>query len=360
VWALVLAPPAATPAKLQGGTGIGNAVRILYGAVGLDRYKDYVLDWPDTGVKYPRVFTTPEWQAKPAQGELPPSSAVKGRDLQASINFIASSIGMPHHHALADYGEPVGSAEAALADQNLPAEQRRRLRGRLALLSYLLTDPDMSSAGNGSHHGNPNMGVSRLSDRSNLVALIPDHPMHKAWAEYLGAFLAYKQGTFMAPEGAWIEYGASYHMHGYGKIHRGLMGALADKVPDADRIWQYNRQDFDYYLNLLTPVDPRYGSRIIPGMANAPCGQPPHFIQAMGNFADRDPEFAANLRWAWEQSGRMVGTGADAITIPAMIRPSIAAKEPKLTSRLYPGFGVIFRAHQGPDETCLYPRSGYH
>jgi hypothetical protein len=366
VWALVLTPPAMNSKTLQGSDkgngepGTGNAVRIYYGVVGLDRYKDYILDWPDTKVQYPRVFTTPEWQKKAAQGDLPPIPAGHGRSLQQSIDLIVSSISIHHHHTLGDFGGPVGNAEAALADSNLPGEERAALRRRLALLSYLLTEPDVTSAGNGSHHGNPNMGVSRLSDRSNLAALIPDHPMHKTWAEYMGSFLAYKQGTFMAPEGAWIEYGASYHMHGYGKIHRGLMGALADQVDAADRIWNYNRQDFDYYMNLLSPVDPRYGSRIIPGAANSPCGNPPHYIQAMGNFADRDPEFAANMRWAWNESGRNIGNGADAVTIPAMIRPSIAAKAPKLTSRLYPGFGVIFRAHQGEDETALYLRSGYH
>ncbi len=359
-WALVLTPPAMTSDQLQGGAGVGNAVRIYYGVVGLDRYKDFILDWTDGKVAYPRVFTTPAWQAKPAQGELPVIPPGSGRDLQASINLIISSISIHHHHTLGDFGGPVGAAEAALADPNLSAEERVALRRRLALLCYLLTEPDVTSAGNGSHHGNPNMGVSRLSDRSNLAALIPDHPMHTIWAEYMGGFLAYKQSTFMAPEGSWIEYGASYHMHGYGKIERGLMGVLADKTPAAERAWGYNRADFDYFLNLLSPVDPRYGSRTIPGTANSPVGQSPHYLQAMGTVADRDPEFAANLRWAWESNGRMIGTGGDSITIPAMIRPAIAAKEPTLNSRLYPGFGVIFRAHQGPDETCLYLRSGYH
>lgn len=360
IWALVLAPPAMTAQSLQGGAGTGNVVRIYYGVVGLDRYKDFVLDWADSGVKYPRVFTTPEWLAKPPQGDLPAIAPGAGRSLQQSIEHIIGSISIHHHHTLGDFGGPVAAAEAALADSKLPPEERRLLRGRLALLCYLLTDPDVTSAGNGSHHGNPNMGVARLSDRSNLAALVPDHPMHKTWADSMGDFLAYKQGTFMAPEGAWIEYGASYQMHGYGKISRGLMGALADKVPAADRIYGYNRVDFDYFLNLLSPVDSRYGSRTIPGTANSPCGQSPHFLQAMGNFADRDPEFAANLRWAWDSNGQMIATGGDAITIPAMIRPSIAPREAKLATRLYPGYGIVFRAHQGPDETCLFLRSGHH
>jgi hypothetical protein len=393
VWGLVLAHPTlvVAPDKGLGSTCLGYSVRNLYGTVGLDRYKDFVTEWPAGDVTYPRVFITPgelekylaAVKADPdfplatydnaknpiglknyflftrdpavAQAEIP--DVIRGLD--AAIRYHAVALSVPHHHAMGMWSIPLAHAESVLSWPDLPGEVRAAIRGRLALLCYLLTDPDVTSAGDGSHHGNPNMGVARLSDRSNLAALIPDHPMHRAWAEYMGDFLAYKQGTFMAPEGAWIEYGVSYHMHGYGKISRGLMGALADEVSAADRIRAYNRQDFDYYLNLLTPVDPRFGIRLIPGMANAPTGCPVQFLGAMGNFADRDPEFAANLRWGWEQAGRMIG-GAYDLGVSAMARPQIPAREPRLTSRVYPGFGVVFRAHQGPDETYLALRSGYH
>ncbi len=402
VWGLVLAHPAiaVTPPKGHGSTCLGYSVRNLYGTVGLDRFKDFVLDWPfdsaqgkpDANVAYPRVFITPDGVRKyrealqadpnfslatydnvknpvgpryfylltgdPAVAQQEVAGVIKGLDSAILLHTAALSVG--HHHALGMWGLPLAHAESVLAWPDLPAEARSAIRSRLALMCYLLTDPDVTSAGNGSHHGNPNMGIARLSDRSNVAALIPDHPMHRAWAEYMGDFLAYKQGTLMAPEGAWSEYGVSYHAHGYGKIARGLMGALADKVAASDLIRTYNRQDFDYFLNLLTPVDARFGNRLIPGMANSPCGAPMQLLQAMGNFADHDPEFAANLRWGWEEGGRMIGTGADGITVAAMARPEIPAREAKLTSRVYPGFGVIFRAHQGPDETCLYLRSGYN
>ena len=392
VWGLVLAHPAllVSPDKSIGSRCLGYSVRNLYGTVGLDRYKDFVLDWPDPGVKYPRVFLTPAAvekyraaiKADPdfvfathedqkdtlgvrksyllsgdpavAQRELP--DVIK--QLDHAIAFHATALSVPHHHAIGMWGG-LDHVESVLSWPDLPAGDRAAIRSRLALLCYLLTEPDVTSAGDGSHHGNPNMGVARLMDRSNLAALIPDHPMHRAWAEYMGDFMAYKQGTFMAPEGAWIEYGVSYHMHGYAKIIRGLMGVLADQVAAADRIYAYHRQDFDYYLNLLTPMDPRFGSRFIPGSANAPTGCPVQFLGAMGNFAGRDPAFAAHLRWGWEQSGRMIGGAYDLMTT-AMARPDLPAQEPKLTSRAYPGFGVIFRAHQGADETCLYLRSGYH
>ena len=388
VWALVLAMPALevegySQPGVAGIKGVGYSVRNLYGTVGLDRYKDFVLDWPEGKVTYPRVFITPDGVRKyraavQADPDFPLLSMIQKyywftgspetakqeipdvhHHLQANINYIITSLSIHHHHTLAAYGEPIGHAESVLSWPDLPAGDRAQIRARLALLSYLLTEPDVTSAGDGSHHGNPNMGIARLSDRSNIIALIPDHPMHKTWSDYVGMFTAYKTGSFMAPEGGWFEYGASYHMHGYGKLLRGLMGVLSDQSPAADQMWAYNRADFDYYLNLLSPVDSRYGARTIPGTANAPVGSPPHYVQAMGSVADRDQAFAANLRWAWDVSGRMIGTGGDAITVPAMVRPELAAKEPKLTSRIYPGYGVIFRAHPGADETCLYLRSGY-
>ena len=386
VWALVLAQP--TLKVIGYGnpqiSGVGYSVRDLYGVVGLDRYKDYVLAWPDSKPTYPRVLITPEGAQKyrdaltadPAFPLLPlvqkyywftgdPETAKKEipdvhKRLQLNIEYIMTSLSIHHHHTIDAYGEPIGHTESVLAWPDLPATDRELIRARLALLSYLLVEPDVTSAGDGSHHGNPNMGVSRLMDRSNLVALIPDHSMFKSWRDYMSRFMSYKAGTFMAPEGGWFEYGG-YHMHGYSKLLRGMMGVVSTDAPENDLIWKYNRADFDYYLNLLSPVDPRYGTRAIPGTANSATVKPPYLMQAMGSVADRDPVFAANLRWGWDASGQMLRIipGGDIITLPAMGRPWIAPQDPKLTSRIFPGYGVIFRAHEGDDETALYLRSGY-
>lgn len=385
IWALVLAQPTMRVDGYGKGKtlGVGYAVRDLYGNVGLDRYKDYILEWPDTDLKYPRVFITPS-QAEtyrkavagnsrfPLQPMLQkyywftqdPAVAAQEADsvvrrLQGNIDYIIKALSIHHHQTLGAYGEPLGHADSVLSWPGLPAATRQRIRGQLALLAYLLVEPDVTSAGNSSHHGNPNMGISRLMDRSNVMALIPDHPMHAKWRDYMGLFMEYKTGSFMAPGGAWFEYGASYHMHGYSKIMRGLAGTFSSAAPQRERLWHYHRLDFDYFMNLLTPLDPRYGCRVIPGLANASSGAGPHFLESMGLVAEDDPAFAAHLRWAWNESGRFVATGADAITLPALVRPSLAAEPPRLKSRSYPGFGVIFRAHQGPDETCLYLRSGY-
>jgi hypothetical protein len=108
-------------------------------------------------------------------------------------------------------------------------------------------------------------------------------------------------------------------------------------------------------MNLLTPYDSRWRARMVPGMANSPPCHSGHFMEAAGVMAEKFPELAANLRWAWLANG----TGINDIN-PALERPWIQPREPALKSEIYPGVGVIFRAHQGPDETCLFLRSGYN
>ena len=90
MWALVLAHPAlivTTPNGL-GSVCPGYSVRNLYGTVGLDRYKDFVLDWPDTGVTYPRVFLTPEGVAKYREAvKADPDFPLASKEAPSDINL---------------------------------------------------------------------------------------------------------------------------------------------------------------------------------------------------------------------------------------------------------------------------------
>lgn len=382
-WGLLLARPAIN-VWAAAGQGAGYSACNLYGTVGLDRYKDYILSWKDSGVVYPRLFMSPEdvqpcreaIAADPQSPLLPllktyywftgdTNTAARElvdtkRGLAQNISYIMTSLAIAHHQTGGAHGTVMAHAESLLSWPGLSPEDRAWFRGMLALHAYLMIEPDVMSQGNGAHHGPPNMGLARQMDMPTPMALVPDHPMHDAWLDYMGRFTAYKAGSLMAPEGAWNEYGVSYHMHGYGKLMRGLMGLFREKSPLADALWAYNRTDLEYYLNLLTPVDPRFGSRVLPGTANSPPGCPPHYYLATGTVAARDRDFAANLLWGWNASGRYVQGGGDSVSIPAMGRPWVGAKEPVLRSRVFPGFGVVFRAHQGPDETYMVLRSGYH
>ena len=373
-WALVLGKP---PLEVKAGfnnmtVGPCYQARLLYGAVGLDRYKDYITDWQQENVAYPRSLIKQDevpkyrtaWQANPDDALLKNLYAAGGSEAAAKTSltralnnmnrYIAHLISCPtpSHHALYDGASIVAHAEQALAWPGLPPEQRADLRIRLAVLAYLMLEGDTMGHANGAHTGNPNMSLARQCWVPALVALLPDHPMYERWKRFTAEYDMYKFATNMAPGGGWFEFGG-YHMWGYARLMHGMFGLEAMGAGDLDRFFMYHKSDLDYFMNLLTPFDARYGARIVPGLGNSQNRYMNHLIEAAGSFAERDPAFAAHLAWAWQADGAPGGAN------PEMIKPWIQPKEPKLTSRYFPGFGVIFRAHQGSAETYLALRSGF-
>ncbi|MCX5658502.1 MAG: hypothetical protein NTW19_02120 [Planctomycetota bacterium] len=374
VWGLVLAHP---PLKVIAGdtnTPLNPcyAARVLYGTVGLDRYKDYILDWPDKGTKYPRVYFRAEELDKikaaldthPNAAELKKSFySLTGDEAMAKANAetrnwidgcisILTTVPTPSHHRVYEGPRAIARAEDALSFPGLDPKVRTRLRAKLATLAYLMTDADCMGSGNGAHTGNPNMSIARQMWAASLVATLPDHPMYEPWKAFYAAYAEHKFADNMAPGGGWFEFGG-YHMWGYARLIEAMFGLETMKVPNLDRLFAYDKADLDYFLNLLTAVDPRHGARMIPGFGNSSIQYNEQFMAGAGSLAQRDPEQAGNLVWAWQNNGKQTGyiTGA--------ARPYIQPVEPKLTSRIFPGFGVIFRAHQGPDETYMAFRSGF-
>jgi hypothetical protein len=356
--------------------------RHWYGTIGLDRYKDYVLEWPDktSPAAYPRVFNTRQdlERFKGVFDKLPkdqqtalkqlwgytgdPKVAAEqvGRirqTLRDSRRFrLAFDCSWYGHHDM--WGQSQFWADDVLAWPDMPDADRRELRALLALGAYVLTEPDVVSAGIGDHTGNPNMSVSRQLSFANFAALLPDHPLRDTWARYMGEFTEYKLAENQTPGGGWFEFGG-YHTHGFYGPVRGFPGQVALKSPNLDRIWKYIRDDMDYVVNLFTPVDPRYGARVVPGGANSPNMPYGHFGEWSAVASMKDADFAANLRWAFDMTGKSFGSTDYGGPIMAFDRPWLAPKEPALKSEIYPGVGVVFRAHQGPEETYLYFRAGY-
>ncbi len=374
-WALVLNRPAM---DVDEHLGPFYEARLLYGVIGLDRYKDFRLEWDEQPVQYPRLYATfgtleqrrKAFEASPLPEAckdrlrkewfiLSGDDAVAEQHLKHAMNRLQWANRFPFitptvsHHAYAANYAIATAVDDVLAWPGLPADTRRELRARLALQCYLYEDPDLGSYNNGAHHGNPNMGTARLASASDFIAMVPDHPMFEAWRGHAAAYIEYKAATQIAPGGGYAEYGAAYHMHGGARPMNALAGLTAMQAPNLSRLLDYYRADWDYYLNLLTPYDSRWASRMVPGMANSPPGNTEHFAEAAGSFA-ATPGFAANLLWGWLENG--ANTRCNGIAIPFHIAP----RKADLTSRIYPGVGVIFRAHQGPDETYMLLRAGYN
>ena len=340
VWGLALGHPSIPDPK---GNRPFYQLQRIYGIVGLDRYKDFILEWPDAKTTYPRLYG--ERTNTAAGGSI--------NSLRNSCQYYFNSTHSSHHGTSSNY-MIAAKADADLAQPGLPAETRSEIRARLALLSYLYADGDMMSYANGHHHGNPNMGTARFWSGPCFVALLPDHPMFTKWRDHMAQYGAYNLGMQVAPGGSYFEFGAAYHMHGFARASNGLPSLFASGAANiADLMKHYLAPDWRYYMNLLTPYDSRWRSRMIPGLANSQPGNTENFVEGAGGLVGQDPELAANLLWSWKANGAKGGSN------PALKPAGLAPKTPALTSQVYPGMGVIFRAHQGPQETYMLFRSGF-
>jgi hypothetical protein len=342
VWGLALGQPA-IPGKKP-----GHAVRQLhrlYGVIGLDRYKDFILDWPAGKVTHPRIYSGKRMTVSADRKKLL-------TDLTRLCGLYFTTTSVSHHGTCAHYNI-AAHADAVLADSSLPMELRREIRARIALLTYLYEDGDVMSYGNGHHHGNPNMGTARFWSGPTFLALIPDHPMHGRWLAHMAEYGRYNMSSQIAPGGGYFEFGVAYHMHGFARATNGFPALVAMGSPVAAGMGPYLVSDWRYYMNLLTPFDSRWQSRVIPGMANSPAGNTEHFLEGAGAVVEHDRALAANLLWAHKANGARGGVNQ------AIVPAGVAEKRPALTSQVYPGIGVIFRAHQGPEETWMLFRAGF-
>ncbi len=383
-WGLVLAKPAM---ECRGETnqyvGPFYQARLFYGVVGLNKYKDYQLDWTDSGIKYPRVYLKAEnieKYKKDLQASALPDSfkqklltgmvslGAKDDVAQARLKMVRRNLGSicnnvmvsptTGHHWTAPNYITASATDDVLGIANMPVDVRAEIRARLALICYFWQEGDIISYADGSHSGNPNMGLARFSPMVSFLPLVPDHPMFDKWRAHMAQYLEYKAVSQTAPGGGFFEYGAAYHMHGYSRVMNVIPALQTAGATISKHQLDADKQDWSYYMNLLTPVDSRWKFRVFPGLANSGPGYSESLLEAAGELAPRDPDLAANLVWAWLANGANDRNdpvnNMNSLLAPVVIAP----KEPKLKSEIYPGVGVIFRAHQGPDETYMFLRSG--
>ncbi len=105
-----------------------------------------------------------------------------------------------------------------------------------------------------------------------------------------------------------------------------------------------------FTLNLLTPRNPRFDARVLPGWGHEGLAQGLQYLVAANTIRGIDPKLAASFVWAWDAFGRPMNGHHDAgfspravanadllATLPAGFTP------PELRSAWLPGFGVNMR-----------------
>jgi len=390
VWALV-----AGPMQYHGTL---YPLRQYEGHVTLDNYKDWVLDWPARGdVTYPRLVVRRQDVGRLA-GKLSslPSSEVLGEYLYFNDGperreklwkglFGPSCWSGPWgqaHEALRRGGDAraltwvahfrhaqmagwAHEADELLSSPQLDPEQRARLRTALAALASTLTEPDFNPRGSMVHLGNPNMPINRFCALPFVACLIPDHPQADRWLDLSADYLRYKLSMNVAPGGAWSElityFGASAPHVMQTAMVLGGAGRLDEPTARQAAL------PAAFTVNLLSPKDPRFGTRMLPNWGHEGYDLTTHWLVAAGLMRDVDPDLAKALVWSWDQLGRPMHSHHDAGFTPrALAHADLLAQLPAgyvpklLRSTWWPGFGAVLRAHAGdPNETYFSFRQGY-
>ncbi|MCL1857335.1 MAG: hypothetical protein FWF84_06845, partial [Kiritimatiellaeota bacterium] len=377
------------------------AFRSYEGYVNLDRYKDWILEWPeDEAVAYPRLTTTPEHVAQvkerldehPAAEELKKLLSFNDNEEAAAKAYEtlrhADGWAGPRGHALnalardaqpwnnswistyrhAQMAAWANTADEALSSQYLTAEQRTNLRAWIAAVCYAMTEADFNPRGSMVHLGNPGMPILRFFGIPFAATLIPDHPMAKRWMEVSQEYLRFKAAQNIAPGGAYSDQ-VSYYMAGASHLAQTAM-VLDNQGMLDDSAASLIAQMATYPLALMAPKDPRFDNfRVTPQWGHEGYQTiATTWLPTAAFMRRRDPELARALVRAWDELGRPMSDHHDASFSPRTVihadllndPPDEAAWAEQNASQWMPGFGASLRAHVGdPMETHLAFREGY-
>lgn len=332
------------------------ALRGVEGYVNLDDYKDWILEWSeDTRLARSRPVSSVDLQGPGPLQHFHQAWVVAADRDRAWVS----------HYRQAEGSDWTGAVGARLADPTLPAVERGRLRSAIAALCHLLAEPDFNTRASMSHQGNPNMPINRFFALPFAAALIRDHPLFDRWMAISAAYTRYRLAQNVGPGGAWSELMTYFPAAAPTLIHGALAtGATGHDDPVARTL---AAEVATFTLRLLTPRDPRFGIRLLPGFGHEGNVAFNHWLPAAALVRRREPELAALFAWAWAEQGRPLGGQHDngwsaqtAVHADLVGQATPEALRGALRSAWLPGFGAVLRAHPGtPGETYLAYRQGY-
>jgi hypothetical protein len=95
-------------------------------------------------------------------------------------------------------------------------------------------------------------------------------------------------------------------------------------------------------MQLLTPIDLRFGIRTLLTEGDTRPGSSPFPAILANLFRRSDPELAGQLMQVWIEGGRDVGQGMGVPDL-LIIDPTIPSRPPRLGPQVFPGFGAVLR-----------------
>ncbi len=369
----MLAPMATSPTAL-------DAERVQR-CMGLDITRNWVTSW-DSKSQYPRLFIKPEQKAAyyarlkgkgiGSQGNCM-DTFLRNQD-QAGFDFdyalimkqademltgylmagMDNTVGYPGWMLGYWHGMIVASGLDNLAGSELcKPEQKAALQKKLAILTYCLTSKDAWSDKQINYGwGSMNMPVARWGGLVVMASALGDHPMVSTWLKDAGRYFDMLLQTEYSPDGVAVScphYIGASSTSFYAWICLANSGQFSD-VSKSPALHNFAR----YYMQLMTPIDPRWGIRTLMCEGDGRPGSSP-FPGILGTlFRASDPDLSGQLMQMWAEGGSDLGSG---LGVPDLliIDPAVPAKPLALKSEVYPGFGAFLRrrALSTPEESYL-------
>jgi hypothetical protein len=266
-------------------------LRAYEGYVNLNQYKNWVLRWDDqtrSGVKNAGV------------------QVVSGRGPAWHVNYAFgggdTGVGWFSHYRRAQFMGWASKVASKLDDPALSPDQKGMLRAQVAAFCHMMAEPDFNTRGSTTHQGNPNMPINRFFALPFGARLIPDHPRAGRWLDVTADYLAFKAGMNTAPGGAWSELVTYYPASQPTLVNGALVGRRHGRL--GEETARLVVSPVRFIATLLTPEDPRFGLRGIPGFGHGGYRVGNYWTPAAELTRTFDKKLARLFAWAWDRQGR--------------------------------------------------------
>jgi hypothetical protein len=291
-------------------------------------------------------------------------------DLLVRLDDWMSTVGMaPHHHR--EFVTTCNMLSTVYRSGQMTADERQRLDAQLAFLGYLFSRDAFCSVDRG-FAGFPNMTACVYGVRAAIASVVPGHPMRTEWMkDGVGGLRAMFLDKWSDGNGQW--HGASTESLSYTRLTFDLvLGALYQSYAsgvDPEAIYHPTiRLMGQWYGEVATPRD----ARIMNWRHDPPVGHVYRFDMLPSQFAllafmwkERDPGFAANMKWMQLQQGNQQVNSVGGF-IPSFagyrklfMANDVEPKAPRYESRHWKESSVILRSHFNHElENMLYMIAG--
>jgi hypothetical protein len=344
----------------------------------LDRARQWITDWP-MNFDYPRLFIKPSERAAyyarlkghgcgspgiplndflsaqdAAQAQRLYDSALANADKMINGYFENGVNGYPGWMLGYWHGIVVAAEmDNLLGSSHCTPEMARTLKKKMAILTYLLTDPSNWPDKQINYGwGSMNMPVGRWGGLVVMASSISDHPLARQWLRDADRYFKMLLQTEFAPDGTQI---SCPHYIGAASTSFYAWIALANSGLGPDVSQSPVLRNFArYYMQLMTPIDARWGLRTLLNEGDTRPGSSPLPGILATLFRRTDPQLAGQLIQIWRDGGQDV-TGGMGVPDALIIDADIKSVPPRLGPEVFPGFGAFLRYRQPgtPEEAYL-------